>query len=154
MNALGQIVCATLVIWAAVISAYDWKQWKVPNAALILVFVPAALSLIVQGRGLLGEARLSSVLGLLLAFALTFPGYALKRFGAGDVKFAAVLGLLLGWRRGFEMVLLASMLLGATALVLLKMKLPRQSKFPAAPMLSAAFVAEMLGGPWLDFNVG
>jgi prepilin peptidase CpaA len=86
---------------------------------------------------------------MVLGFALTLPGYVLKRFGAGDVKFAAVIGLLLGTPRGFEMVLGASVLMGAAALALTVMKLPRQMKFAAAPMLSAAFIVEMLWGPLL-----
>lgn len=83
-----------------------------------------------------------------LGFALTLPGYVLRRFGAGDVKFAAVLGLLLGVTRSFEMVLISSLLMGVTAFaLLLLMKLPRETKFPAAPMLAVAFAVEMVFGP-------
>jgi prepilin peptidase CpaA len=143
------IVFWALGLWAAVIAVYDWRQLRVPNALLLLMLVPAVLALIFDTHGLLGAARLSSLGGMVLGFALTLPGYVLKRFGAGDVKFAAVIGLLLGTPRGFEMVLGASVLMGAAALALTVMKLPRQMKFAAAPMLSAAFIVEMLWGPLL-----
>lgn len=145
------IVAALLCVWIATISWFDWRKWRVPNAALILVLVPAILALVFQGQGLLGERWLSSLGGMALGFALTFPGYLTRRFGAGDVKFAAVLGLLLGVARGFEMVLVASLLMGAVALALLKLQLSRHTKFPAAPLLSAAFVLEMTMGPLLRF---
>jgi prepilin peptidase CpaA len=145
------IVAALLFAWAAAISWSDWTHRRVPNVALLLVLVPAVLALVFQGQGLLGARVWSSLGGMALGFALTLPGYLMHRLGAGDVKFAAVLGLLLGTVRGFEMVLLASVLMGLGAAALLLMwKFPKQTRFPAAPLLSLAFVAEMLGGPWLD----
>ena len=143
------IVVVPLCIWAAVIAWYDIRYRRVPNAALILVLVPAILALAIQGKGLLGEMPLGSIVGAVLGFALTLPGYVMRRFGAGDVKFAAVLGLLMGMVRGFELVLGASLLMGATAVLLLALKRSAQSKFPAAPMLAVAFVVEMLCGPLL-----
>lgn len=143
------IVVTLLGVWVAAISWFDWRQLKVPNAALILVLVPAVLVLAVDGRGLLGEKWLSSLGGMAVGFALTLPGYVVRRFGAGDVKFAAVLGLLLGVGRGFEMVLGASILMGAAALLLLALHRTMQARFPAAPMLGAAFAVEMMWGPLL-----
>lgn len=144
------VVETALGLWAAIISWYDWKQRRVPNLALVLVLVPAALALILQPQGLLGAARASSLGGMALGFALTLPGYVVKRFGAGDVKFAAVLGLLLGTTRGFEMVLWSSILMGLTAAGLYYLSAAhRRHKFAAAPMLALAFVVEMLSGPLL-----
>lgn len=143
-------VTVVLSAWAAIISWYDWKQRRVPNLALVLVLVPAVLALILQPQGLLGAARWSSLAGMALGFALTLPGYVLKRFGAGDVKFAAVLGLLLGAARGLEMVLWSSILMGLVAAGLYYLSAAHRShKFPAAPMLAAGFIAEMLWGPLL-----
>ncbi|HEY9545706.1 MAG TPA: prepilin peptidase [Solimonas sp.] len=141
------IVSALLVAWAGFIAWHDQRRRKVPNAALILVLVPAVLALCFERHGLLNASVWSSLGGMTLSFALTFPGYALRRFGAGDVKFATVLGLLLGTARGIEFMLGASLLMGAVALALSMTKLPKEMKFPAAPMLAAAFVVEMLIGP-------
>ncbi|MGH8446246.1 MAG: prepilin peptidase [Solimonas sp.] len=144
------VVVALLLVWAAAIAWYDWRWRRVPNVALILVLVPAALALALQGKGLLGAPWLTSLGGMALGLALTLPGYLLRRYGAGDVKFAAVLGLLLGAARGLEMVLLASLLMGAAALAMVvTMGMPRQARFPAAPMLSVAFAVQALWGPLL-----
>lgn len=145
----GMAVVGLLIVWSACIAWYDFRQRRVPNALLILMAVPALLALIVNGAGLLGERWSSSVGGMAVGFGLTLPGYIMRRFGAGDVKFAAVLGLLLGVGRGFEMVLGASILMGITALALLALRRQMQARFPAAPMLGAAFVVEMLWGPLL-----
>ncbi len=147
MTALVEL---SLSLWVAVISWYDWKQRRVPNLALVLVLTPAVLALILQPHGLLDASRWSSLGGMVLGFALTLPGYVLRRFGAGDVKFAAVLGLLLGATRGFEMVLWASILMGLAAAGLYYLSAaPRSHRFPAAPMLATAFMAEMWLGPVL-----
>jgi len=136
-------------LWAAGIALYDWRQQRVPNAALILMLVPALLALLLQPQGLLGAGRVSAVLGMLAAFALSLPGYG-RGLGAGDVKFAAVLGLLLGGWRALEMLLLAAVLLGLSAAVVAYWRRSLQARFPAAPALSLAFVLEMLRGPFLE----
>lgn len=141
-------VAAVLGVWAAAIGGYDGRRKRVPNAALVLALVPAILALALQGQGLLGERWSLSLLGMALAFGLTLPGYLLRQLGAGDVKFAAVLGLLLGATRSFEMMLVASLLMGAMALSL-RSWLPRGARFPAAPVLAAAFIAEAIRGPFL-----
>jgi len=141
------IVSLALSAWAATIAVYDWRQMRVPNVLLVLALVPASLALIFNPTGLLGADRLSSLAGMGIAFGLTLPGYIFRRFGAGDVKFAAVLGLMLGTARAFELILGASLLMGLAALILLK--LPVRNKFAAAPMLAAAFIVEMFCGPLL-----
>lgn len=135
--------------WAAAVAWIDWRQRRVPNLALLLLLVPAALALVVQRQGLLGEGVLSSLGGCGLAFAATLPGYLLKRFGAADVKLAGCLGLLLGAVRTLEMLLLAAVLLGLLAITLLLAGSSRESRFPAAPAFAAAFAVGMLWGPWL-----
>jgi prepilin peptidase CpaA len=143
------IVSVLLVVWAGVIAWYDIRQRRVPNPALVLVLIPSLLAVCIQRQGLLGQGVWSSVGGMVLVFAVTLPGYLLKRFGAGDVKFAALLGLLLGLARGFELLIMASLLMGAMAVVLSLRALPKSAKFPAAPMLAAAFAVEMYWGPLL-----
>ncbi|NKF21417.1 prepilin peptidase [Solimonas marina] len=142
-------IAVTLLIWAAAVAWSDWSRRRVPNVALLLVLVPAVLALIVEGQGLLGQRWVSSLVGFGLVFALTLPGYVVSRLGAGDVKLAALMGLLLGGWAGLEMLLLAALLMGVAAVAMLMMKLPRQARFPAAPMFALAFVIEMFSGPWL-----
>lgn len=136
-------------LWAALIAVYDWQRQRVANGALVLMLVPALLALLLDGKGLLGASPGSSFGGMLLAFAATLPGYRLRLLGAGDVKFAAVLGLLLGVRRALEMLLWAALLLGVLALLLWWLHGTHKARFAAAPALSAGLLLELLGGPLL-----
>lgn len=107
------MISGGLAIWAAAIAWKDWRSHRIPNVALVLVLVPASLSLLVNGKGLLGVATLPSLEGFLIAGGVLLPGYALGKMGAGDVKLAAVMGLLLGPLMTFRMLLVAAIILGA-----------------------------------------
>ena len=66
--------------------------------AVIGVLTPVAVTAVTlyvlwTGSTWLGAPRSDGGLALVLALALTLPGYALGRFGAGDVKLLAALGL-------------------------------------------------------------
>lgn len=135
--------------WAGAIAWNDWASRRIPNAALILLLVPAALVLAANGRGLLGSGAVSSVAAMALALGVLLPGYAAGRLGAGDVKFAACLGLVLGLGRTVEMLLLFALLLGAASAAALAWRGDRKLRLPAAPAMATAFVVELAGGPWL-----
>lgn len=144
------IVSVLLGIWALAVGVYDFARRKIPNLALLLVLVPAVLALVVNGRGLLGSPPGSALAGFALALLLFLPGYALGKMGAGDVKFAACLGLLLGLGRTAEMLLIAGIGLGVTSVVWLKYFAgDRKTRFPAGAAFAVAFCAELVGGPFL-----
>lgn len=145
------IVTLLLVTWALGIGLYDLKHRRVPNVALVLVLVPAVLALAIDGRGLTGIAPLSSAAGFGLALLLFLPGYALGGLGAGDVKFAAVIGLLLGWVRTADMALFACVGLGLLSLFWYRVYAGnRKARFPASAAFAVAFCAELAGGPFLS----
>lgn len=145
------IVTLLLGCWALGIGLYDLWRRRIPNLALVLVLVPAVLALAVNGRGLLGATPASSAVGFVLALLVFLPGYALGRMGAGDVKFAACLGLLLGWVRTAEMLLLAGLGLGICAVIWFKYFAGnRKARFPAGAAFAVAFCAELAGGPMLS----
>lgn len=145
----------TVALWALLVGAYDVYTRRVPNLALLPLLVVAVLALLVNGSGLLGAGILSSLGGLGAVFLLLLPGYALGRMGAGDVKFAACLGLLLGLQRTLDMLLLAGLGLGLLALVWLRLFAgDRKTRFPAAGAFALAFGAELLGGPVLLPSAG
>ena len=143
------IVEGLLTGWALAIAAIDLRQRRVPNLALLLVLVPASLALIVNSQGLLASSVSSSLIAAASLLALGLPGYWLRRLGAGDVKFAACLGLLLGFARGVEMLLIAFLLMGVAAVVMTVRGLPRGARFAAAPSFALGFVIEMFAGPLL-----
>ncbi|HSW12404.1 MAG TPA: prepilin peptidase [Solimonas sp.] len=144
------VLPAILAAWALGIGAYDlWRQ-RIPNVVLLLCLVPAVLALVVNGSGLLQVAAGSSVGGLALALGVLLPGYSTGKMGAGDVKFAACLGLLLGFGRTVEMLLFAGVAMGILGLLWLKaMAADKKTRFPAGSAFALAFCAEMLAGPFL-----
>jgi len=134
-----------LALWAALIAGRDLAVRRIANAALILVLAPALLALALNEQGLLGADRLSSLLGLGLALTLTLPGYALGQLGAGDAKFAAVLGLLLGVQAIAACLLAAALILGLMAAVSALARGERAARMPTAPALALAFAASLAG---------
>lgn len=146
---------ALLAAWAGAVGAYDGVTRRVPNLALVLVLVPALLALAVNGEGLLGAPPLSSLLGLIVAAALFLPGYRRGQTGAGDVKFAACIGLLLGFKQGLEFALLALVAMGLCSLAALVWRRVQgqgrdlQRRIPAGAALAVAFWIELSQGPVL-----
>lgn len=145
---MASFVFAALAFWSLVVSAVDlWRQ-KVPNALLVLALVPAVLALVVNHVGLLGAGPLSSIGGLVAAFAITLPGYVLHKMGAGDVKLAAVLGLL-GGVGGLWWLLYAGIAIGLMAAVAWGLRHwygLGGPKIPAAAALVAGFWVWLLWG--------
>lgn len=137
-----------LGVWAGAVAWSDFRHRRVPNLLLILQLVPALLALAVNGRGLLGVALLPSLLGLLVAGLPLLPGYALGHMGAGDVKFAACIGLLLGPGGALEMLLIAALLIGVVSAGVLWMQgaAGRQRRLPAAPAFAAGFGMQLVFG--------
>lgn len=137
-----------LVAWVLAIAWCDWQYRRVPNVILVLLLVPAVLALILNGTGLIGVERWPSFMGFLLAGGVLLPGYALGKMGAGDVKFAACLGLLLGglWPT-VRMMLVFGITLGALSVLMLwyYRKDPDAAKrrIAAAPALAVGFASQL-----------
>lgn len=134
-----------LALWAALIAASDLVVRRVPNLALALVLAPALTALALTGEGLLGVEWRASLLGLALALSLTLPGYALGKLGAGDCKFAALLGLLLGVQATAAFLIAAALLLGLMALLAGWARRDLKLRIPTAPALALAFGASLAG---------
>lgn len=141
------IVTGFLLTWTLVIVAWDGRYRRIPNVLLLLVLIPSTLALLVNGQGLLGAGAVASFTGMALS-ALLLPGYALGQMGAGDVKFSACLGFLLGGWAALEALLLAALLLGALALGW-RLLAPQQARLPAAAALAGGFMIHLVTGPVL-----
>lgn len=141
-----------LAVWALGIGLFDLRTSRIPNAALILLLVPALLALAVNRQGLLGAEVLSSLGGFLVGGLLMLPGYRLGKMGAGDVKFAACIGLLLGFWHSIEWVLVSLIAIGLVSAVWIAIKQRWESlhdRLPAGFAMSLVFCAEMAFGPLL-----
>lgn len=140
-----------LLIWAGVIAGLDLKTRRIPNAALLLLLMPALLALVVNGKGLLGASPLQSLGGFMVA-VLMLPGYFWKQMGAGDVKLVACLGGLLGFAGALELLLVGFCFLGLISLAVWFMQrrgfaLPK--RIPASPAFVAAFGIQLCMGRML-----
>ena len=141
-------VPAALLLWATLVAFSDWRHRRIPNALLLAVLLPAGALCVWRGVGPLGVPALSGGIGLLAGFVLTLPGYLLRLLGAGDVKLAATLGLLLGLPALGWALLIAALVLGLMAVVLVWRRkrhddaAPR--RLPAAVPLTAGFAAVLL----------
>ncbi|HEY1076542.1 MAG TPA: A24 family peptidase [Fontimonas sp.] len=137
-----------MAAWAATIAVWDLRYRRVPNAALVVGLLLLLASFALSLRSPLGADWQSSLIGAALAAALTLPGYALRKLGAGDVKMAAILGAFAGWAGTIEILLLAALVLGLMAAAAMAGR--RQARLPAAVALAAGLIVEGLAGPiWL-----
>jgi prepilin peptidase CpaA len=89
------------LLWAlcAVVFFTDWMFRRVPNRLLIAVLVTYLLIRLADRAGFAVGTAVdiqSSLVGGVLAFVFLLPFYAFRAMGAGDVKFFALLGVLLG----------------------------------------------------------
>ena len=82
-----------LLIWLALCAAQDARQRHIGNALTLGVGSLAAAYLLLTGHTWIGADAAQGGWAVLLALALTIPGYILKRFGAGDVKLMTALAL-------------------------------------------------------------
>jgi prepilin peptidase CpaA len=108
------IIVALLVV-AALGGYWDLRTRRIPNwltlAGLITGFVLNGVS---NGWKGLENAGL----GMLTGFGIYLLLYLLRAMGAGDVKFMAAIGSIVGWRWWFQ-IFFAAVIVGAIAGVLL-----------------------------------
>ena len=151
---MQDVVFCVLLAWAVAAAVIDWRLRKVPNVLLLLLLVPAIVVLVWRGQGVNGAGQMVSVYGLVAGFILTLPGYLAHKLGAGDVKLAAVIGLVLAWPLMLWAMLGAALLLGAMSLSVVRwfgMTDGRAIRVPAAVALAGGFAATLLAqrGGWL-----
>jgi len=82
-----------LLLWLTLCAAQDARQRHIGNSLTLGVGGLALVYLLSTGHTWLGADMTQAGWALLLALALSLPGYILKRFGAGDVKLMTALAL-------------------------------------------------------------
>jgi len=87
------IQLCVVFLWFIACSVQDLLQRQISNALTFGAAALALLYLLYTGHTWLGASAAEGGWALLIALVLTLPGYALGRFGAGDVKLLAALGL-------------------------------------------------------------
>ena len=134
---------AALLAWSAWIAWGDWRRRKIPNVAIFLGLALGLFALALRPGAVPARGWGDAGLGLLAGFAWTFPGYLGRQLGAGDVKYAAVIGGLCGAWPGLYAQLYAMIALGlaGVAALIAKRRIGRQAPaIPAGIAISAGFL--------------
>ena len=146
MTVLEPVGVAALSLWALLIALVDLRRRKIPNILLVVgILGGCGLGLLVPGVVPAGNPG-SVIWGALIGLAVTLPGYAMRKLGAGDAKYAAVAGGLSGMGYAGTLWLVSGALLGALSLAM-AVSGPRGwrgGSVPAGVALSAAFVIVVL----------
>ncbi|WPN24427.1 prepilin peptidase [Pseudomonas marginalis] len=82
-----------IVLWLGLCALQDGRQRQISNGLTLGVALLALLYLAWMGTTWLGAPASEGGWAFAVALLLTLPGYALGRFGAGDVKLLAALAL-------------------------------------------------------------
>ncbi|TDV65832.1 prepilin peptidase [Pseudomonas sp. LP_7_YM] len=82
-----------LLLWFAVCADQDARCRRVSNAWTLGAGLIVLGYLLINGSSWLGASTPQAGWALLTTLALTLPGYALRRLGAGDVKLLVTLAL-------------------------------------------------------------
>lgn len=155
---MPQWIAAVLGIWAVAIAVTDFATARIPNLLLLAVLLPAAVVLAAGTGGLLGVGPGSSLAGFVAGALIPLGGYASRMLGAGDVKFSAVLGLLVGFSGVLWILLLAAVSIGLCSVVLvIRSRFDRsvlKRRIPAGPSLALGFMFVLWGGPGRWFGAG
>ncbi|HEY5756642.1 MAG TPA: A24 family peptidase [Steroidobacter sp.] len=109
---------AALILFVLCVAIIDWRTHRIPN----LLCTAGAIIGLGSQLWMHGEDGLWSALGgAAVGFSMFLPFYALRAFGAGDVKAMATVGIFLGMRGAMiavGMTLMAGALLGVAVLLL------------------------------------
>ncbi|SFB41516.1 prepilin peptidase [Pseudomonas sp. NFPP24] len=82
-----------ILLWLVLCAWQDIRQRQIANGLTLTAALLALIFLLWTGTTWLGVPASEGGWAFALALLLTLPGYALDRFGAGDVKLLAALAL-------------------------------------------------------------
>jgi leader peptidase (prepilin peptidase) / N-methyltransferase len=131
------------VVVLVALAAIDFATLRVPN---LVVYPSIAFALAATGlihSHLLPAAAVGGLglLGLMFLIAIVGRG----AMGMGDVKLAAFIGCVLGIRAGFIALLFGFAIGGATALMVLLLRLrQRKDSLPLTPFLAAGAIIDIV----------
>ncbi len=105
------------LVFCTTIFLYDYLFRRVPNNFLLIAIAVQLGCFVIFSNGLNGISWLNALAGFVVGLAFFAPLYALRAMAAGDVKFFAVLGFLLGTGALLPLFLIASMIAAVHAVV-------------------------------------
>jgi len=139
----------------------DWERGLILNkvvfpsmiaAVLISVFLAGSISVSILGNAFiflpprLAQAGIGAAVGLGIALLIVLVSRG--GMGWGDVKMAALIGLVIGFPLVFFTLIMAAILGGLVAVILLLLKKKRRKEtVPFGPALSVATLVTLIWGP-------
>jgi len=124
--------------WLVGVVFFDLGGRRVPNT-WALGGAMLAIAALLTGYALFGLTWRSALSGAVSAFVVLLCGYAVGLMGAGDVKFAGVLGLWLGLSPWLPIAIGAGVLAGVHALLWLALQ-----RWPTSPRWVSHGVGRLL----------
>lgn len=141
-----ELFTAAVMTWLLVlIGMVDLHTYRIPNRLLGIGLVTAAPVALLSGF----TPWTDGVAGMLLCggFFLLASLAAKGGIGGGDVKLAAVLGLIIGWQRAILGLVLAIVAAaGASGILILLKRKGWQDDLPLGPFLAAGALAAVFWG--------
>ena len=152
-NIFYLVVCCLAASTLVVIAFIDLEHMLIFDRFQIIMLALGVLAIFADPSVVWWERLIGFAAGGLLFFAFYGVAYLMYKqegMGFGDVKLAAVCGLLLGWKNLIVMVLVAS-LVGSVVLLILKFARKDESKkeYPFAPFIALGTVVAMLVGNYI-----
>lgn len=139
-----------LLVWLSMLAWIDWKEQRIPNKILLILFVSRLVFLFAESFFHQSDWKnifTSSITGGMTAGGLLFFCYAFFRgsIGAGDVKIFAVLGAYLGSRAAFYSLMFSVFYAVIYCLLkLLQKKVTLKKKIAFAPFIFLGTITTMI----------
>jgi prepilin peptidase CpaA len=108
-----------VVAWSLAVLVTDLSVRRIPNILSLGAMAVALGVLAYSGHSLLGATWPSMLMGVVLALALTLPGYFAHWLGAGDIKLLVAIALLSGWETVLISFTVGALLGGLVVLALM-----------------------------------
>lgn len=143
-NGMLTVLSMLAVVLSASIVLSDVYARRVPNTWLAATLLTAVAVVLLQHLLDVQPVVWPSIPGLAVGLLSMLPFYVIRWMGAGDVKFFAVLGFLLGMRALLPIWIIGCLLTGLHALGVLLFRLP---SIAGAPGVAAAR-QHLHASPW------
>jgi len=133
-----------VVCFCIIIAIIDLKTYRIPDTLLVFF---ALFMIIAEWDQLYTLILIRIAAAMLSGFLFAIILFHSKGIGFGDVKFAAVLGYLLGYEglvHAFFITAVLGIIIYLTGIVLFHW--PKTTKIPFAPFMSAGAIMSITGG--------
>ena len=121
-----------ILVWLGLCALQDMRQRQIANGLTLGVALLALAYLVWNGATWLGAPASEGGWAFAVALLLTLPGYALGRFGAGDVKLLAALALAIPWDALLWSLIGAAVFQGGWVLIRQRLRARQHNGFTAA----------------------